>query len=203
MKFFSKINRGLILLVLIVAAIAVFLVAQSISQAKVKPKIKDVCQQYINTAIGYRQLPEKYKKDNPEIPQAELDKYINDMTNNLKAFYADNDVNYKHVIERYKADLEEQAKGKGVVFNYKKDIKEYLKFTFEGDTVTAIIRTNSVLDGPNSRLPGAPRENISAQTTDSIILQKIDGEWKVIYADLQDPMIRSGNEAKMFNNYND
>ncbi|MHB8063699.1 MAG: hypothetical protein ACYDG2_13880 [Ruminiclostridium sp.] len=203
MKFLAKINRGLILIILIVAAIAIFLVTQSISQAKVMPKIKDVCQQYINTAVSYRQLPEEYRKENMEIPPAELNKYIDAMTKDLKAFYTDNEQTYKYLVGRYKENLENQAKGEGVVFNYKKDIEEYKTFTFEGNTVTVTIATDSVLDGPNSVLPGAPRENISAQTIDTITLQKTDGEWKVVYADLQEPMLQSGNEAQMTRTYID
>jgi len=201
MKVLAKINRGLILIVLIVAAIAVFLVIQASSQAKVKPKIEEVCQQYINTAVSYRQLPEKYKKVNPEIPQAELDKYIDAMTKDLKAFYTDNEQTYKNVIARYKTDLEGQAKGEGVVYSYKKDILEYENFTFDGDTVTVVIKANSVLDGPDIMSPVMTRENVSAQTVDTITLQKTNREWKVIYADLQQPLKQSNN-SKIKYTYN-
>ncbi|HEY5586121.1 MAG TPA: hypothetical protein VIK78_16725 [Ruminiclostridium sp.] len=198
MKFLSKINRGLILMSVVLIAVAIYLMAQSMSQAEAKPKIKDVCQQYIDTAIIYKQLPEKYKKENPEIPQAELDKYIDDMTKALKAFYTPNEQTYKYEIERYKANLESQAKGEGVVFSYKKDIAEYKNFIFEGNTVTVTILTNSVLDGPNISLPGTPRESIATQTTDTITLQKNAGEWKIIYADLPEPMKQGAIESQMY-----
>jgi len=182
----------------VLIAVAIYLMAQSMSQAEAKPKIKDVCQQYIDTAIIYKQLPEKYKKENPEIPQAELDKYIDDMTKALKAFYTPNEQTYKYEIERYKANLESQAKGEGVVFSYKKDIAEYKNFIFEGNTVTVTILTNSVLDGPNISLPGTPRESIATQTTDTITLQKNAGEWKIIYADLPEPMKQGAIESQMY-----
>ncbi len=188
MKLFKKINRGLILTIVVVAAVATYLVILSVTQGKEKPIIEDVCTKYISTAISYKQLPDQYKKENPEIPEAELNKYIDSMTADLKAFYTGNEQTYKTVISTNKADLERQASGMGVVFDYKKDIKEFDSFTFDGDTVTVSILTNSVLDGPNIFEPGMPRENISAQTTDTITLQKTEGNWKIIYADLQQPM---------------
>jgi hypothetical protein len=201
MKFLSKINRGLILTVLIIVAIVIYLVAQSISESKVTPKIKEVCQQYINTAINYSQLPEKYRKTDPEMPKAELDKYIENMTSDLKAFYTNNEQTYKSIVQRYKEDLENQAKGIGVVYSYKKDIKDYEDIIFDGNTVTVTIDTNSVLDGPNNLMPGAPREKVSAQTVDTITLQKTDGEWKVIYAFLQQPVKTSENQKVTYSVY--
>lgn len=195
MKFLAKINRGLILTVVIVAAIAIYLIAQSISQADEKPKIKDVCQQYINTAISYSQLPENYRKANPEIPQAELDKYIADMSKDLKAFYTDKEETYKGVIERNKEYLENQAKGVGVVYSYTKEIKEYENFVFDGDTVTVSIGTNSVFDGSDISSPLSPRGKVTGKTVDTITLQKVDGEWKVIYAFLEQPVKPKDNQT--------
>lgn len=197
MKFLTKINRGLILTSVILIVIFIYLFAQSAAEARVKPEIKDLCQKYINTEISYKMLPEKYKKENPDMPQAELNKYIDDMRKAIKAFYTDNEQSYKYVIDRNKTDLESQAKGIGVVYSYKKDITEYKAFTFEGKTVTVTILTNSVLDGPST--PGAPRESIAAQTTDTITLQETDGQWKIIYADLQQPMIQSDNGTVKYN----
>lgn len=188
MKFFSKINRGLILTSLVLVAVVIYLVTQSISQGEVKPIIKDVCEKYISTAVSYKELPEKYKKENPEIPKADLDKYIEEMTKDLKVFYTDNEKTYKYAIDKSKDDLERQANGLGTVFNYEKSIVEYKDFVFDGNTVTVTILTNAVIDGPNIFEPGMPRENFAAQTTDTITLQKVDEEWKIIYADLQEPM---------------
>ncbi len=182
MKFFSKINRGLVLLIILVLGVAIFLVIQSNYQSRETPKIKEVCQQYINTVIDYKQLPQHYRKANPEIPQNELEKHIQAMTDDIKAFYTDNVQTYKTVIKDYKSDLENQARGIGVVYNYKKEIKDYENIIFNGDNVTVSIITNSVRE--DSEL----KQRASSQTTDTISLQKVNGQWKVIYADLLEPM---------------
>lgn len=188
MKLFKKINRGLIVTTVVLAAVVIYLVTLWIAQGKEKPVVEEICQKYINTAVSYEMLPEKYRKDTPDINKEELDSYISSMTTDLKAFYTDKEQTYKHLIDRNKSDLENQAQGIGVVYKYQKDIKEFKDFAFEGNSVTVTILTDTVLDGPNIYSAGSPRENISAQTTDTITLQKTDGKWKIIYAYLQPPM---------------
>jgi len=58
-----------------------------------------------------------------------------------------------------------------------------------------------VLDGPDIMSPVMTRENVSAQTVDTITLQKTNREWKVIYADLQQPLKQSNN-SKIKYTYN-
>ncbi|NJD02434.1 MAG: hypothetical protein FIA99_07530 [Ruminiclostridium sp.] len=188
MKFLAKINRGLILSVFVLTVVVIYLVTLSISHAAVIPKIKEVCTNYINTEISYKMLPEKYRKEKPDMPQNELDKYIVEMAMDIKAFYTDNEQTYKYLIDRNKADLENQSKGIGIIFSYKKDIADYKNIVFDGNTVTVTILTNSSFDGPDITAPGMQRGNVSAQTNDTILLQKTDEEWKIIYADLQQPI---------------
>lgn len=188
MKLLKKINRGLIVTTVVLAAVVIYLVTLWIVQGKERPVVEETCQNYINTAVSYKMLPEKYRSETPDMKKEELDSYISSMTKDLKAFYTGNEQSFQHRIEQYKSDLESQAQGIGVVYKYQKNIKEFKDFTFDGDTVTVTILTDSVLDGPNIYVTGSPRENISAQTTDTITLQKEDDTWKVVYADLQPPM---------------
>ncbi len=187
MGFLKKINRGLILTVVILLSIAIYLVAQSGWQNKEKVKIEEVCRQYINTAVKYRQLPEKYRRDKPDISQGELENHINNMTKDLEALYAGNELTLKNVINKNKTALESQAAGKDVILSYKKDIVEFSDFIFEGKTVTVNIQTNSVLEVSNAFEQGIPGENISSQTADTITLRNAGREWKIFYADLQLP----------------
>lgn len=188
MNYLKKINRGLLLTAVILLGIAIYLVVQSAWQNTEKTKIESVCRQYIDTAVKYGQLPEMYRKDKPDMPQKELEDYISNMTAEFGTFYQKGDLNLKSVINRSKASLEDQAAGKGVIFSLKKDILEFSDFIFEGKTVVAGIKSNTVLDGPSASVPGTPRASTSAQTSDTITLRKTDGEWKIVYADLQLPV---------------
>lgn len=196
MSFFLKINRGLILTVVIVLATTGYLVVNGVAQSTAKPEIKTLCEKYIKTAISYKMLPQNYRKENPAVPKAELDKYVDDMTRDLKAFYSNNEQTYKYTIADYKKSLENQAKGIGVIYNFTKEISDYKDFVFDNDTVTVTITTNTFFDGmpvtgntPSKFMQGAEgRQNITTQTTDTITLQNVSGKWKVLYADLVNPV---------------
>jgi len=199
MKFLKKINRGLIVTVLILIVLIVYLVVQSISHDSAEPVIKDICEKYISTVTSYKILPEEYMSDNSEMQQADLEKYIQNMTSDIKSFYADNEQNYSYLIKSCKESLENQAKGKEVIYNYKKDIVSFEKIIFNRNTVTVTIRKNNTYNGTDDAV-GSIRESISGQTTDTITLQKINGEWKIIYADLQQPDNVNPNEY-MYSTY--
>lgn len=201
MKFLQKVNRGLILTLLVLAVVVAYSVSISVSHASEKPEIRNICKKYIATAVDYKMVPEKYRSEKLEMPQGELDKYIADMSRDIKAFYSDNEQTYKYMLASYKASLQDQAKGKDVIYSYKKDITDFKKFIFDGKTVTVTILTNSVYDGPNVFQPGTARESIAAQTTDVITLQQINGKWKIVYAYLQQPVKNEYNNGMVYQSY--
>ena len=193
MTFFKKINRGLILTVVVLLITATYLVTNAIAQSAAKPEIKIICANYIKTAISYKMLPQNYRKENPQMPKAELDKYIEYMSKDLNEFYTSYEQTNKFTVNEYKASLENQAQGKGIIYNYTKEISSYKDFAFKDDTVNVTIITNSSFDGavdisgnngPKSMPSTSDRQNISSQTTDTITLQKVNGTWKVLHADL-------------------
>jgi hypothetical protein len=195
MSLFKKINRGLILTVVVLVATATYLVTIAISHSAAQPEIKSICAKYIQTAMSYKMLPQSYRKENPAMPKAELDKYIDSMTKDLKAFYTNNEQTYKYTINDYKTSLEDQAKGNGIIYNYKKEISKYSDFVFNDDMVTVSIDSNTVFDGvqnvstdPNLMPSIGNRQNLSSQTADTITLQNVNGKWKIIYADLVQPI---------------
>ncbi len=196
MKFISKINRGLILLVAVVVGIAIYLITLSAGQTREKPLINEVCRKYINTAANYRKLPQEYLKDKLIISETELNKVIEAMNNEIKTFYTNNEESYKYVLVRNKEELKKQAKGIGVIYKYEKEIVDFKSIVFNGNTVTVNLLTNTVMDRLNPYIPGGEREHISSQTTDTITLKKVQGKWKIVYADLLDPVpVNTGESA--------
>lgn len=199
MKFLKKINRGLILTLVVLIAVAIYLVVLSQAQAAAKSEIKNVCERYVVTEISYNMLPEKYRVKNPDISQSEIEQYIEDMTNDIRAFYPDDRQSYKHLISRSKASIEHQAKGIEVIYSYQKDILDYDKFVFDGNTVTVTISSNSSIQRFDHTANDDIGEKVSTITTDTISLIKKDGEWKVIYANLQMPSKQYEDEMSRIN----
>ena len=188
MTLFKKINRGLILTVVVLIVTAGYVILTSVAQSAAEPDIKNICANYIKTAISYQMLPQNYRKETPAMPKTELDNYINSMSKDLEAFYTTNQQTYKYTIDSNKTSLENQAKGIGVIYSYSKVISSYNSFTFSSDTVEVSISTSSVLDDASDPSTSAGgRQSISSQTTDTIDLQKVGGKWKITYADLEQP----------------
>ena len=194
MKFWAKINRGLVLTILALFAVVVYLIVLQVSHNAARPEIESICKSYVKTAVNYSMLPQKYRKASPAMPQSELDSYLSDMQNDIKAFYPDNEQTYKYVINQYTASLENQAKGINMVYSYTKDVSSFSGLNFNGSTVIVSIVTDTNYTGAavntGSTVTGAGSDTftpVSGQTTDTITLQKIDGKWMVVYADLQQP----------------
>jgi hypothetical protein len=194
MKFWAKPNRGAVLSIAVLLVVVIYLIALQFSHTAARPDIKSVCGNYIRTAVNYRMLPVQYRTDQPDMPQTAIDSYIEKMTDEIKAYYPANTQGYKYAVDKYAANLIAQAKGNGVVYSYMKEILSFSNFDFNGSSVTVTILTNSSFDSTDT--PGAARASVSAQTTDTITLQKIGGVWKVVYADLPDPSNGGGPSVK-------
>lgn len=192
MNYFRKINRGVILTTLIALTVAIYLAALTAIHNTEKPKIEELCTKYIQTEISYRMLPQKYRIDNPQIPKDELDKYIADMTNDIKAYYLDNSQTSKFLIDTLKINIENQAKGSQIIYDYRKDILEFKDFTYKNGNVTIRIISNSTIENSTNN-------NVSQGTDDFITLQKIDNEWKVIYSNLALPVNNDQSNIKFPN----
>lgn len=190
MNHFRKINRGVILTTVIALAVVTYLVALSVIRNADKPAIEEVCTKYIQADINYSMLPKEYRIDNPKMPKVELDKYIADMTNDIKAYYSDNTQSSKYFIDTLKINIEDQAKGTGVIYDYKKEILGFKSYTYKNDTVTVKIVTNTTFENSS-------REKVLQQTDNFITLQKIDNEWKVVYSNLSLPMNNNQNNGSI------
>lgn len=188
MYYLAKINRGVVLTAIVLIAVVIYLISVTITQNAENPKIEDICKKYIQTEVSYRMLPQKYRIDNPQMPKEEQDKYISDMTNNIKAYYSDNTQSSKYLIENLKNGIENQAKGLQLIFNYQKEFVEFKDINFDNDRVSVTITSNTSFDGYNANNPGKNRDKIHQLTDDLITLQKISGEWKVTYANINIPM---------------
>lgn len=178
MKILKKINRGLILTVIVVIGVAVYLACLSSAQAADREEIISICEDYIKAETGYSMLPEKYRKENPEIPEQELDAYINEAKTELKKFYVDNENTYKYLLERIESSLKSQAAGDDVILTYTKDIYKVDSVAFDGDKASVELICNTVCKTSGGSV------STDDLTNDSLMLQKIDGRWLLCYSNL-------------------
>lgn len=188
MKILSKINRGAILTTGVILVVIAYLIVHSALQNMEKPEIKKICEAYIQKEISYNMLPADYRKVKPAMPEAALEKYLKSMKTDIIAFYPSNEQYYKFIIQSITTDLTNQAKGTGVVFSYAKTILRYDDLNFDGDTVDVRFTSNSTMEVQSqSGIASSIKEKIAGEIQDNVILQKIDGKWKVVYSSITRP----------------
>lgn len=185
MKTLSKVNRGLILTIVVILGVAAYLVGVSLSQAGDREEIKKVCAQYIQTELQYRMLPEANRKEDPGISQTDLTAYIDKAKAEIKSHYVDNEICYKYLLEEIETSLKQQAKGQGVVYSYEKDVRSYTDFVFDKDSASVVVTCNTSYNGPDRYSMSQSTVKKNTVTKDQMTLQKVDGKWKVTYSYLE------------------
>ena len=187
MKLLKKINRGAITSLLVLVAVIIYLVALNISHNNAQPKIKEICEKYVQIETTYKMLPKKFRTEKPTISKAELAKYIETMENDLNAFYPKTMQNDNMMLYGMKNMLNAQAEGNSLIYDFQKTIKKYKSFEFDGDAVTVTFTTSNIYKAQNYNNPTAKAQKISTETDDNLMLQKIDGQWKIVYPNLTTP----------------
>jgi hypothetical protein len=188
MKFLSKINRGAILTAGVILAVIAYLIVNAVTQSTQKPAIKQVCEAYLQQEVSYNMLPAQFRKDKPGMSDTALKEYLDSMKADIIAYYPKNEQSYRYLIDNLTSDLTGQTEGVNVVYAYEKTILTYDKMIFDGDTVEVSFTSDTTIEQVDPYGTGSSvKEKLTAEVADTIILQKISGEWKVIYASINRP----------------
>ena len=181
MNWIKKLNRGAILTGAILLGIIVYLLVLSAGQRAQTPRIQSVVADYVQAELTWQMLPAAARVKAPAMTAQELSAFIQTQTAVIASFYIENDAIVQPLVRRVSADLTAQAKGQDVLLNYQKTITRYEDFVFEQDRVTVSFLSRTVLDSTGSG-SGSVQE-----TNDSMVLQKIGDQWKVVFASLNKP----------------
>ncbi len=203
MKYLKKINKGLILTVVILLILIIYLISVGIGRNKDKPEIEKVCEEYIEVINEYSITPEKVSKvyeaeglseDEKKVRtnemNSEIDKKMEEFEGKLKNKMIDNSLSIQMQKNRV-ADFIQSSSNPfySVLTKYDKEITKITKYSFDEDQVTVIfnakvdseIKHLDAMDGNKEVL----KKDTNTTNDETITLQKIDGNWKVVYADLQ------------------
>ncbi len=188
MKYLSKINRGAILTSIIILGVIIYLVTNSVNQNNEKPRIKQICETYLETQVTYSMLPVKYRVDKPEIPESEFKAYLAEMKKNIIAFYPDKEQYYKFILDNLTGDLTGQRTGNSILFQYTKEIIKFDEFVFDGNSVDVRFTSKTTIETKSvNPAKAGQKEKLTQELQDNIILEKIDGQWKIVYANITRP----------------
>ena len=177
MKFLKKINKGVILTILVVAILAIYLVQLEIQRNKEKPDIEKVCTQYIEFVNKYSAY------SNIDINNSGVKtEYENKIKEEVKEYVIQNDYVVKTITDNLIVDIEDGVLQK--VKSRNRKIEKIKKYVFDGDEVTVTLKISVDVE----KYVDDTSEVVNKDTQDSedtITLVKEDGKWKITYAELQ------------------
>lgn len=203
MKFLKKINKGLILTVIVLVVLILYFNNLEKQRDKDKPDIKKACEDFIELTDKYSVLPVELQTLQDNIPEEKVDDYIKQMKKDLADVMIDN----QESINIQQKILEENLKNGYNVLevrtNLSRKIQKVSSYQFENNQVTVSLKDNveETIKTPDG-LEEYDKNNEFEASEDEIVLQKVDGKWKIVYANLQfddnaryyyDEMIRTVN----------
>lgn len=218
MRYLKKINKGLVLTVIVLLILIIYLVAVEVGRNADKPDIEKACKEYIATLDKYAVMPESVQKlygasdiENKASINDNVSKTIDnkmvELENELKSKMIDNEL----AVKMQKDAVSSYVKNNNNVFEtvvtaFNRDITKIKKFAFDDDQVTVTLDTNvsqdiKYLEFAETETKELSKKNDFNLQGDTITLKKVDGTWKVVYASLtyQDYSAGSGMSVTTIN----
>jgi len=199
MKFLKKINKGLVLTIIVIVLLVIYLVNIEVKRSAEKPNIEKIAKEYVELVDKYAVLPEEYQKiyskikndDEANEIDEKLDKAIEEQLSKfdeeLKTKMVDNKTakeQQKNIIESIISSNNDLKKN--VMTKYDREIKKIKKYEFDEDQVTVTFDSN--LENETKYMEGKKektKKNTQKFEDESITLKYENGTWKVVYADLR------------------
>ena len=186
MKFLKKINKGLILAIIVLLALTIYLVNVENQRKADKPDIKAVCEEFIALTDKYSVLPEEMQKLGEKQDESKIEEYVKQMKEDLGKIMISNEEAIKIQQQVLEENLRNGYNELEARTKQERKIQKISKYEFDGNQVTVSFENEvqeniKYFDGTSEQT-----ENKKFDTYyDTIILQKIDGKWKVVYSNMQ------------------
>lgn len=188
MRILKKFNKGAILTIIVLVALVIYLVGVENQRKEDKTIIKQKCEEIIDVIDECMVYPEDMQKLGEEISKENKTKYEEQVKEKLAEKMIDNKEAVEIQAKILISNLNYQNDENEIRTKYKRNIDKITGYQFEGDQVTVtFLSTVQVEKKYKDGLTG--EEQTSSQnfstSNDEIVLQKIDGNWKIVYTNLQ------------------
>ena len=185
MKFLKKINKGLILTILVLIVLVIYFSNLEKQRASDKTDIKKVCESFIELTDKYSVLPEELQTLKGEVPEDKVKEYTNQMKKDLTEIMIDNQESVNIQQKILEESLRNGYSEGQVRTNWSRKIQKVSSYQFEKNQVTVSLKDNieetiKTSDG----IEEYNKNNEFEASKDEIVLQKVNGKWKVVYANL-------------------
>lgn len=186
MKILKKINKGLILTIIVVLVLAIYLVNVEKQRKADKDDINKVCEEFIDFADKYLVLPEEMQNLTEPISEKKEKEYTDEIKTELEKIMISNEEAVKLQHQILVANLKNGYNTNSITSKLNKEITKITNYEFEENQVTVTFRTTVTVN--TKYLTGDNEEKESKNTyetsNDEIMLQKVEGKWKVVYSNL-------------------
>ena len=180
MKILKKINKGLLLTIIVLIVLIIYLKGVEKQREADKTAIRTSCEEYINIIDKLIVLPEDMQNLSEENEQ----KIQNNINTELKNVMIENE-DAIELQSQYVLEIVKQSNENKIITNCKKNIDKISKYEFDGDQV--VVKFSSNLETSYKHVNTETNEeeekqNIQSTSGDEITLQKVDGKWKIVYS---------------------
>lgn len=191
MKGLKKINIGLLLTIITIILIVAYCIHVENTRRAAKEDIMNACNSYIDATDKYAYLPEEYQVIGIKKVDVDLANYNDELEKELE----------KHTSTKGVANIEKNILSQivetqlmdtsGIIVDFNRKIAKISSIQFSGNQVTVVFNSKISVKKKYKEVnleTGEENEKIREINHDavgeSITLEKIGNDWKVIYANL-------------------
>ena len=184
MKVLKKINKGLILTIIVLAALLIYISGVEKQRNADKPDIRKACEDFILLTDKYVVLPEDMQKS--EVSEEKVNEYVNQMKSDVEKVMISNTEAVKIQKQVIENNLRDSYNALDVRSKVSRKIKKINGYEFDGNQVTVKLKDQvEIVTKVFDEIDSTKETETFDASNDEIILQKIDGKWKIVYSNLQ------------------
>lgn len=184
MKVLKKINKGLILTIIVLAALLIYISGVEKQRNADKPDIRKACEEFIALTDKYVVLPEDMQKS--EVSEEKVNEYVNQMKNDVEKVMISNTEAVKIQEQVIENNLRDSYNALDARSKMSRKIKKINGYEFDGNQVTVKLNNQvEIVTKVFGEIDSTKETETFDASNDEIILQKIDGKWKIVYSNLQ------------------
>ena len=184
MKVLKKINKGLILTIIVLAALLIYISSIEKQRNSDKPDIRKACEEFIAVTDKYVVLPEDMQKS--EVSEEKVNEYVNQMKSDVEKVMISNTEAVKIQKQVIESNLRNGYDALDVRIKMSRKIKKINGYEFDGNQVTVKLKDQvEIVTKVFDEIESTKETETFEASSDEIILQKVDGKWKIVYSNLQ------------------
>lgn len=184
MKVLKKINKGLILTIIVLAALLIYISGVEKQRNADKPDIRKACEDFILLTDKYVVLPEDMQKS--EVSEEKVNEYVNQMKSDVEKVMISNTEALKIQEQVIENNLRDSYNALDVRSKVSRKIKKINGYEFDGNQVTVKLNNQvEIVTKVFDEIESTKETETFEASSDEIILQKVDGKWKIVYSNLQ------------------